>query len=1087
MRPADILDTSRPFDDDAVKLLDGIVAVMFSGSANERQEAHKILTELKSRDDSWRLVGKILQSSKDLTTKHFALSILENCISKRWNVLPEDQKEGLKQYVTELALTSAVDPELSKTPHYIAKINETLIAIVKKEWPNRWPRFIGDVCESARSTQALCENNLNILSLLAEEVFEFGEEGFTSKKAATLKSMFSSQFSMVFELCMFILTNDYNEPGSVDPNLLSTTLDCLARFIRWMPTNYVFETSLISTLLTHFWSKTEYRISVIKCATEIVCIKDINDAYMKPLADLFSLLLTNIKKLPPRFFEPDDQTAPSPFATKLYWDTLSQHVAICLTSILRHYPQVVKTVANGETLAVQFLVCMANSAVEDTFLLLMEFFHWYSESMFLETLAHIRQEPHMELNAESDEEVLDDQPKKKTTARPVPLENPQIHSRHLTEMQEVLTQMRQTLVTRMAKPEEVYVTYDEESGCVDKYYRPDTAEIALYHIMRETLIFLTNLGGEEMESVLTFFLMKERENDPMKQQWNPQPLNRLCWSVGSISGAMSPQRERKFLIVILGELLKLCEIKKGKDNKAVVASQVMYVIGQYPRFLKSYWKFFHTLLSKLFEFMEEAFPGVQDMACETLLKICKKCRKELGRPVPSGPDARGPYVIDLMNQLSRLLSSLSSAKQVLWVFEAIAWAISAADPPDQVQYIQMLLSNYNQEIVALCEGNLRENRGRIAEILRINNRIVLATKSNFSPQMSLLYPYMQKVFTHISEILVQEMAQRGTAASSHHDIKQLRNVKREILSLLEIFVQSVPAQEVQFLPTLLQPMLRDYYSNIPDNRDYEVLNLLSACTEKLPMDAELPQVYEFILDPTLAMIKNDFDSYPDHRVAYYELLDRTVKNNFPGLLRLSDEPLQALIHSLVWACRHRLPSLAEKGLKIILRFLIQVSKLEKEAINSFYCAFWHTLVREILSVFTDGFHKSGKAVQISIFRTLLVVIDSEIVQDTSKLLTREQCMGFLAMNLREGFPNLNKTQIESIVLDLMTNSQRPSDFKRTCQDLLVQLKEISGEDVSFQEEKMEALKRAQEAAERRKYQIPGVMPVHDPEGDFTDE
>jgi len=35
-----------------------------------------------------------------------------------------------------------------------------------------------------------------------------------------------------------------------------------------------------------------------------------------------------------------------------------------------------------------------------------------------------------------------------------------------------------------------------------------------------------------------------------------------------------------------------------------------------------------TVVNKLFEFMEEKHPGVQDMACDTFLKISKTCRKK---------------------------------------------------------------------------------------------------------------------------------------------------------------------------------------------------------------------------------------------------------------------------------------------------------------------------------------------------------------------------------------------------------------------------------------------------------------------------
>ena len=53
-----------------------------------------------------------------------------------------------------------------------------------------------------------------------------------------------------------------------------------------------------------------------------------------------------------------------------------------------------------------------------------------------------------------------------------------------------------------------------------------------------------------------------------------------------------------------------------------------YVVGQYPRFLRNHWKFLKTVVNKLFEFMHETHPGVQDMACETFLKITHKCKRK---------------------------------------------------------------------------------------------------------------------------------------------------------------------------------------------------------------------------------------------------------------------------------------------------------------------------------------------------------------------------------------------------------------------------------------------------------------------------
>merc|ERR1719229_1882060 len=112
------------------------------------------------------------------------------------------------------------------------------------------------------------------------------------------------------------------------------------------------------------------------------------------------------------------------------------------------------------------------------------------------------------------------------------------------------------------------------------------------------------------------------------EHWSPTLLNRLCWAIGSISGAMHEKDEKRFLVNVIRDLLSLCEMKRGKENKAVVASNIMYVVGQYPRFLRAHWKFLKTVIFKLFEFMHETFPGVQEMAVDTFLKICQKCKKK---------------------------------------------------------------------------------------------------------------------------------------------------------------------------------------------------------------------------------------------------------------------------------------------------------------------------------------------------------------------------------------------------------------------------------------------------------------------------
>ncbi len=118
-------------------------------------------------------------------------------------------------------------------------------------------------------------------------------------------------------------------------------------------------------------------------------------------------------------------------------------------------------------------------------------------------------------------------------------------------------------------------------------------------------------------------------------------------------------------MTVIKDLLGLCEIKRGKDNKAVVASDIMYIVGQYPRFLKAHWKFLKTVVNKLFEFMHETHEGTfcDSVARAPLTHGMQVCRIWL--VTPSSRSRRSAVVISSCNSLgspnpSLMKSSASS-------------------------------------------------------------------------------------------------------------------------------------------------------------------------------------------------------------------------------------------------------------------------------------------------------------------------------------------------------------------------------------------------------------------------------------------
>jgi exportin-1 len=170
--------------------------------------------------------------------------------------------------------------------------------------------------------------------------------------------------------------------------------------------------------------------------------------------------------------------------------------------------------------------------------------------------------------------------------------------------QEVLSNLRTVMIEKMVRPEEVLIVENDEGEIVREFVK-ESDTIQLYKTTRECLVYLTHLDVVDTENIMADKLSKQVDGS----EWSWANCNTLCWAIGSISGAMNEETEKRFLVTVIKDLLGLTEMKRGKDNKAVVASNIMYIVGQYPRFLKAHWKFLKTVVNKLFEFMHETHEG----------------------------------------------------------------------------------------------------------------------------------------------------------------------------------------------------------------------------------------------------------------------------------------------------------------------------------------------------------------------------------------------------------------------------------------------------------------------------------------------
>ena len=685
----------------------------------------------------------------------------------RWNVLPQDQRDGIKNYVVGKVITVSSNEEVAKKERvFLSKLNLTLVQILKQEWPHNWPTFIPDLVGSSKTSEILCENNMQILKLLSEEVFDFSRDQMVTQKVKTMKESLNSEFAAIYHLCEFILEH------SQRPSLLKVTLQTLQRFLTWIPLGFIFSTNLVDTLLNKFFPEQQFRNDTLDCLTEIGSLSDLEPEYDPLFRKLFSGFLARLGSI----FSPEANLV-LPFENGSEEDCIFiQRLALFLSGFLKAHLKALETPDTQQSLITGLFYLVRVSEVDDV-----EIFRICLEAWSM--LAHDLYQTENEIKARpgGGNSVLNlgSNGSSNGAASRKYMYGP------------VLTGVRQVMIAKMAKPEEVLIVEDE-NGDIVRETTKDTDVIAQYKTMRETLVYLTHLNCDDTESIMLSKLTGQVDGT----EWSWNNLNTLCWAIGSISGAMTEDEEKRFLVTVIKDLLGMCEQKRGKDNKAVIASNIMYVVGQYPRFLKAHWKFLKTVVNKLFEFMHEVHPGVQDMACDTFLKIASKCKRKF---VTLQTDERVPFLVELVDTMPTIVSDLEP-HQVQAFYEAVGVMLSDKGPAvtvDRGELLKKLMTMPNrrwQEIMEGAKANVESLVEpsivkEIIKILKTNNKTCGAIGSIYAQQLQTFFMDLLNVYRVYSERISSTIAQQGPGATQLSLVRTMRSAKKEVLRLLIVFIQ----------------------------------------------------------------------------------------------------------------------------------------------------------------------------------------------------------------------------------------------------------------------------------------------------------
>ena len=1117
---AQLLNTETPFDQNKLAILEQVINIFYAPttSQQDRQAANKLLDQFQKLPTSFQYCEFILNNTQSNNTRVLALNIYEAFIKEKWDLLDNDSKLNLRNFLVGLLIKFVMDKNFygNNTNHFlINKLNIVIVIIAKNEWTTTWPNFISELCNSSKSDPNLCENNMKLLILLSEEINVFWKNSLTAKKAYELREKMSKEFIEVFNLCQLIMNNS----NSVSKNLLIKAIQLFAEYMNWFPINLTLNQEIMKKTLMNFKDLSSCRTETMKCLGNLFGIKmknlsqnEINN-YRNLLIQMYQTFIqimdTQIVK--DKNFADQYKYIQENNALKLTgYEEMTHSFEMSLINFFKSNMSYIQSYdfAEGTRPVNQFLesyIPQISSGLnymtqflfienEEIFQAAVDFWLWFSYKVF--TL----RDPNDTLD--TFDLVFENNNNNFGMNNNMNFNSSGIHAKYTKDQylqylnesylykncyMKMIDIVRERLCLKMTKPLEVKIDIDE-NGDITFDPTKNTVYQTIHENMRETLIYLTYIDPFKTQTLLQTKINEQLEIAQQQNRINPSLLNSISWSAGCISGAMSELSEMQFLIVFIKVLLSLCEIIRGKGNKAICASNIMYVVGQYPKFLNNHWKFLKTVVKKLFEFMHESFEGVQDFACETFLKISIKCAKNF---TILQQQENEEYIKDLVRNVSETTKDLKPHQQLMF-YEAIGNMInSEPNLTKKTVYIKTLMSEkdiqWNQIFNEAKQNVTILNSTSVVKglslIILLNERVSFSTKTPYWSYGINIFPNLINSFIYYSQCINDYYKMNKVPDMS---IKSYIIYNRTLIKFLTSLVKNT--DDVQLIQNDMLPsfgnLIETYNNNNDANKDPNMLLLFSAILEKIQNKNPevVATIWKLLSSSTIQLIKNDYESFPEHRLNFFILLKSLISNSFESLFRAQNLTFNKdVIDTITFAINHNTPSMSETGLEtliILLQKVISVKNIDlQNIVDPFFSNYFFILFTDVFSTMTDGFHQSGFKLQVKVIQILIRVIDEKVISENlfdKNEINKNFFLKKLLMDIMASFKTIKQTQGEALCLAMMNSCSDDHKFKSVMRDFLVSLKSFIGNnDALWEEEKKKEFELAKRIEEQKKSFLPG--------------
>ena len=939
-------------------------------------QCNMILQRFIERGDALQFADKMIDLPElSVRCKFFGSLIMKRFVVEQWDLIPPDNREAMKGFVANHVIAWA-NEGLADAPH-LRELDVCLVMMVMRDWPQRWPNIVEDLIASSKDSAGMCMNNMNILKMLSEEIMEVqGRQTVTSGRISQLQARLKEISENIFRLLEDVMT------GTSDVNVIRAALGTMRAVVKWLDAKYIFETDLPVALCTTYMPQADFVEPVLGIFGEVANIPDVPAKYESVFGPIFAAIVNALEQIVPKDFKGLHDVA---VQNKRLIETL----IYSLSAYFGKFGQYIEKSSNSEQIGTALFwivsIMQFSSNATDNFMSCCEMWAAIARRAYHESMA------------------LAD------VYRPF------------------FEQVRRVMIDKMQRPEEIIMVEDEVTGEMIKEKTRNSLTLALHNVMKDTMIYLTNLDPDDTVKAFDEYIDKLKSNMGNNEE-RVRRINSLCWSAGAISGALAIQAESQFVTNILRILLAMNKEATSAEDKAVVASGIMFVCSRYPRFLTDHWEFMKAVVAKLFEFIQHQVVAVREMAVNAFMTICEKSKRHFQIQHKGEP----PLVEHFISSLESQIGNLSDDMKVE-MFSAIALVIGGSND-EGVKSIQTrsLMERVNVQWAAQLADFNSENMDHLRNILlilRINAVVSEQVGGAYHVQLGPIFAQMMQMYIECSRKSFQMFEAMQVQCVHHDTFKVYKGITSQILSIIAHFVEkgaNIQLIARDILPEVMNQVVSTYPELPPVCRTPEVLQLVAAITTRVDQGME-PYVQPLlgnIFLPTCHMLSADHIEFMEFRVAMISFLETLIKKCSRVLFGISVEDFDIVEHMIEWGCQNPEPEICKGNLVLLRTLFSTVDTAAPQAFkNAFYRMCYARAITCAFVVLTDTAHKFAFTEEVNLIEKMLQLrIEGNNPETIAPLLVgtvgRNHEAGFFLEFLRRLNPH-NHVEFRSLMRDFL--------------------------------------------------------------------